>query len=135
MAAPAEKKPPANLPPSKPELHGKKQLNDEHEMQVLIEQSDEFKMWKNIPKAQRDRLTKKQLMRVMKPDILAEGLALEVNHQKAHAKKVVVQNDEAENSTPKIQKKPESKPAQVTSATQIQPKSFKEPGLQSLQVP
>jgi hypothetical protein len=104
-------------------------------MQVLIEQSDEFKMWKNIPKAQRDRLTKKQLMRVMKPDILAEGLALEVNHQKAHAKKVVVQNDEAENSTPKIQKKPESKPAQVTSATQIQPKSFKEPGLQSLQVP
>lgn len=58
-AAPAEKKPPANLPPSKPDLHGKKQLNDEHEMQVLIEQSDEFKMWKNIPKAQRDRLTKK----------------------------------------------------------------------------
>jgi hypothetical protein len=29
-------------------------------------------------------------MRVMKPDILAEGLALEVNHQKAHAKKLVV---------------------------------------------
>lgn len=102
-------------------------------MQALIEQSDEFKMWKNIPKAQRDRLTKKQLMRVMKPDILAEGLALEVNHQRTHAKKVVVQNEEAENtSTPKIQKKSESRPAQVTSATQIQSKPFKDPALQSL---
>jgi hypothetical protein len=36
-------------------------------------------MWKSIPKAQRDRLTKKQLMRVMKPDILGEGIALEIN--------------------------------------------------------
>lgn len=102
-------------------------------MQALIEQSDEFKMWKNIPKAQRDRLTKKQLMRVMKPDILAEGLALEVNHQRTHTKKVVVQNEEAENTTTaKIHKKPESRPAQVTSATQIQSKPFKEPALQSL---
>jgi len=102
-------------------------------MQALIEQSDEFKMWKNIPKAQRDRLTKKQLMRVMKPDILAEGLALEVNHQRAHAKKVVVQSEEPENTTTsKVAKKPEIKPAQVTSATQIQPKPFKEPAFQCL---
>jgi hypothetical protein len=40
-------------------------------------------MWKSIPKAQRERLTSKQMMRVMKPDILAEGLALEVNVPKA----------------------------------------------------
>lgn len=35
-------------------------------------------MWKNIPKAQRDRLTTKQMIRVMKPDMLSEGLALHV---------------------------------------------------------
>lgn len=34
-------------------------LNDENEMKAMIEESDEYKMWKNIPKAQRDRLTKK----------------------------------------------------------------------------
>ena len=67
----------------------KKTLNDENEVKALIEQSDEFKMWKSIPKAQRERLTKKQLMRVMKPDVLAEGLALEVNKSKGHVKKIV----------------------------------------------
>lgn len=47
--------------------------------QALIEQSDEYKMWKAKPKAHRERLTRKQMMRVMKPDMLAEGLSLEVS--------------------------------------------------------
>jgi|LauGreDrversion4_2_1035121.scaffolds.fasta_scaffold492078_1 hypothetical protein len=46
------------------------------EMHAMIKESDEYKMWKNIPKAQRERLTKKQMMRVMKPDMLSDGLAL-----------------------------------------------------------
>lgn len=45
-------------------------------MQTQIKESDEYKMWKSIPKAQRERLTTKQLARVMKPDMLFEGLAL-----------------------------------------------------------
>jgi acyl-CoA reductase-like NAD-dependent aldehyde dehydrogenase len=32
---------------------------DKEEVKALIEQSDEYKMWKNIPKAQRERLTTK----------------------------------------------------------------------------
>ena len=36
-------------------------------------------MWKAKPKAHRERLTRKQMMRVMKPDMLAEGLSLEVS--------------------------------------------------------
>lgn len=50
-------------------------------------------MFKNIPKAQRERLTKKQMLRVMKPDILSEGLVLQVNESKAPQKKVVAQAD------------------------------------------
>ena len=75
----------------------KKPLNNEKETKALIEQSDEYKMWKNIPKAQRERLTSKQMLRVMKPDILAEGLALEVSKPKAMVKKIVTRIDEGDN--------------------------------------
>jgi hypothetical protein len=64
-------------------------LNDEKELKAMIWESDEYKMWKSIPKKQRERLTTKQMMRVMKPDILAEGLALEVNKPKTQVKKIV----------------------------------------------
>ena len=41
-------------------------------------------MFKNIPKANRERLTKKQMMRVMKPDLLADSIKVEVIDDKAH---------------------------------------------------
>ena len=48
----------------------------------MIEGSEYYQSWKSIPKAQRDRLTKKQMLRVMKPDILAEGISVEVKDDK-----------------------------------------------------
>lgn len=66
-------------------------------------------MWKNIPKAQRERLTKKQMMRVMKPDILAEGLAFQVNEQKSAPKKVI-QSASIEENGSQLKSNVEQKP-------------------------
>ena len=44
--------------------------------EALIKDSDEYKNFMNIPKALRPRMTKKQVAKAIKPDILSEGLAL-----------------------------------------------------------
>jgi hypothetical protein len=44
----------------------------------MMEEGEDYQMWKSLPKSKKERLTKKQMMRVMKPDILADSIKVEV---------------------------------------------------------
>jgi hypothetical protein len=44
----------------------------------MIEDSEYYQMWKSLPKSKRERLTKKQMLRVMKPDLMSEGIQVQV---------------------------------------------------------
>lgn len=87
----------------------------------MIKESDEYLMWKNIPKAQRERLTKKQLMRVMKPDLLSEGLALQVMEAKPTMQKKVQDSSKA----PEVEVPAKTSAPSITQSAQLPQKSFK----------
>ena len=48
-------------------------LNDE-QLDDLIAANPEIQSWKSLPKARRDRLTKKQLLKMYKQNTLADSL-------------------------------------------------------------
>ena len=65
------------------------------------------------------------MMRVMKPDILAEGLALEVNKPKTQGKKIITQIED-QDIEPLVHN-PKKHKLISDSATKIPSKTFKEP--------
>ena len=51
-------------------------------MDKLIEESDYIKQWKLLPKARRERLTKKQMLRMGKESTLAESIQVQIEGPK-----------------------------------------------------
>jgi hypothetical protein len=54
-----------------------------------VEESDYIKNWRLIPKSNRDRLSKKQIARIDKPDLLTEALKIEFVEDKHHGREKV----------------------------------------------
>ena len=68
----------------------KELLNKEPEKKPEIEDSDYIKEWKSIPRSRRDRLTKKQIERINRPDLATEVIGItEVKKVKAKSKFVI----------------------------------------------
>jgi hypothetical protein len=51
-------------------------MNDE-ELDELIASNPEIQSWKSLPKARRDRLTKKQLLKMYKQNTMAESMQIQ----------------------------------------------------------
>lgn len=63
----------------------------------MIEESELIQQWKSIPKARRERLTRKQLLAMGREATLAEAIHVSVAQQPKKAKaKVVVTNENGE---------------------------------------
>ncbi|CDW71319.1 UNKNOWN [Stylonychia lemnae] len=66
--------------------------NDNNIQSENQDESDYMKMWRSLPKSQKERLTKKQIKRIDKPDILSEAIGVTVLEEKPKEKKIVIQN-------------------------------------------
>ena len=56
-------------------------LGDE-ELDMLIEDSEQIQKWKQIPKAYREKLTKKQLVKMFKESTMADSIQVTVQQSK-----------------------------------------------------
>ena len=54
-----------------------------------IEESDYMKQWKSLPRSKRDRLTKKQIAMIDKPDLMTDALAITTVKEKKKGMVVV----------------------------------------------
>eukprot|EP00347_Sterkiella_histriomuscorum_P002585 403367576 len=94
--------------------------------QDIQEDSEYMKMWKSIPKNKRERLTKKQIQRIDKPDLLAESLSVQVEERVKDKKLVIPQNPDsnyassANQSKSKAQSSLQSNKGNLTFATPAQ---------------
>ena len=83
-------------------LHGSqnksKNLNamNDSELDELIATNPEIQSWKSLPKARRDRLTKKQLLKMYKENTMAESMQIQTKKQKLTKKVWVDQPNEDE---------------------------------------
>ena len=70
-------------------------MNDS-ELDELIASNPEIQSWKSLPKARRDRLTKKQLLKMYKENTMAESMQIQTKKQKLTKKVWVDQHDDEE---------------------------------------
>ena len=66
----------------------------------MIEESDYIKQWKAIPKARRERLTRKQMIAMGKETSLAEAIQVTMGQEKKTKKKWTVEEVDEEGSIP-----------------------------------
>ena len=52
------------------------------EEKKVYEESDEMKQWRALPRSQRERLTKKQIAMMDRPDLMSDALVAEVKETK-----------------------------------------------------
>lgn len=57
------------------------------QLDQMIEESEYIKQWKAIPKARRERLTRKQMIAMGRETTMAEAIEVQVAHEKKSKKK------------------------------------------------
>ena len=65
---------------------------------VVVEESDYMKQWKSLPRSKRDRLTKKQIAMIDKPDLMTDAFAIPIVREKKAKGTLVVEEKGAKSN-------------------------------------